>query len=163
MAFERGHAIVIGVGTHKYEPAMDVPVTVADAEAVASVLRDANACGYLAGQVQFVHDDGATKSGILTALDELAAHTGKDDTVFLFYCGHGALGNDGNYYLFSHDAQLARRPVRSGNGRERTGVVGQAARGQGVPDADDLQRLSFGEHLAIAGGRAGSAKHQQSR
>ncbi|GEM_PF-5444081 len=31
MAFQQGHALVIGVGTHRYHPGLDVPITVADA------------------------------------------------------------------------------------------------------------------------------------
>ena len=101
--FAAGHALVIGVGTHRYHPAIDEPITVEDAKAVAAVLRDGSACGYPAEQVRPLGRDDATKEGILSALDDLAAGAGPQDTVFLFYCGHGALGTDGNYYLVSHD------------------------------------------------------------
>jgi len=112
MNFTQGHALLIGVGTHQFHPRIDVPITVADAEAVATVLRDANFCGYPAQQVQLLQNKHATKAGILAALDELARQTGVNDTAFFFYCGHGALGDDGNYYLVSHDAQLQKESGR---------------------------------------------------
>lgn len=126
MAFDKGHALVIGVGTHRHHPGIDVRISVTDAEAVAAVLRDANACGYPAGQVQVVHDAGATKAGILAALDDLAAAAKPDDTAFLFFCGHGALGTDGNYYLVGHDARVQN---------------GRVVAGTGVSEAELLQKL----------------------
>lgn len=116
MPFEQGRALIVGVGTHQHHPGIDIPITVADAEAVANVLRDANACSYPPEQVQPLHKSDATKAGILSALDDLAARTGVGDTVFLFYCGHGALGTDGNYYLVSHDARLEGSRVAAGTG-----------------------------------------------
>jgi len=106
MSFAQGHALVIGVGTHQFAPKANVPITKADAAAVAAILCDPSTCGYPATQVKFIHDAGATKAGILAELDALAQRAGEKDTVFLFYAGHGALGTDGNYYFVSHDAQL---------------------------------------------------------
>ena len=116
MAFTQGHALLIGVGTHDRERDLDVPITVEDAKAVAAVIADANACGYPPSQVKIIHDAGATKAGILAELDTLAAQVGENDTVFVFYCGHGALGEDGNYYLLSHDVRLNGAKVVAGTG-----------------------------------------------
>ena len=116
MAFTQGHALLIGVGTHEYEPQIDVKITVNDAKAVAAVLKDANLCGYPESQVKVIHDAEATKKGILFELDELAKRVGENDTVFLFYAGHGALGEDSNYYLVSHDARINGDRVIDGTG-----------------------------------------------
>ena len=116
MSFQQGHALLIGVGTHRHCPRADVPITVADAEAVAEVLQDPALCGYPTEQVRILHDDRATKAGLLAALDDLAENTGVDDTVFLFYCGHGAMGTDGNYYLVTHDARIQGGHVSAGTG-----------------------------------------------
>jgi hypothetical protein len=51
VSFQQGYAILIGVGSHKFIPPLDVPISVADAQAVADVLRDPNYCGYPAEQV----------------------------------------------------------------------------------------------------------------
>src|SRR5688500_18210767 len=106
MAFTRGHALLIGVGTYRAAPRLDVPVTIRDAEAVAAVLIDPQWCGYPAAQVALLHDDGATRDGVLGALDTLAGRTTPEDTAVVFYCGHGAFGDDGNYYLTTHDTRV---------------------------------------------------------
>jgi uncharacterized caspase-like protein len=51
-----------------------------------------------------VHDDTATRAGIITALDGLAKTTA-ENTVLIYYCGHGGYGTDGNYYLTTYDTQ----------------------------------------------------------
>ncbi len=96
---------------------------------MAAVIADANACGYPPSQVKIIHDAGATKAGILAELDALAAQVGENDTVFVFYCGHGALGEDGNYYLLSHDVRLNGAKVIRGHERERGGTAGEAEGG----------------------------------
>lgn len=116
MSFSQGHALLIGVGTYQHEPRLDVPITAADAEAVAAVLRDPAFCGYPADQVKVLRDDGASRDGILAALDALAARAGEGDTVLLFFCGHGDLGDDGDYYLTTHDTRLSGGKIISGSG-----------------------------------------------
>lgn len=116
MSFTQGHALLIGVGTHSREPDLDVPITVEDARAVAVVVADPFACAYPPSQVTVIHDATASKEGILAELGEMAARVGQNDTVFLFYCGHGALGDDGNYYLLSHDVRLNGNRVAAGTG-----------------------------------------------
>jgi hypothetical protein len=106
MAFDNGHALLIGVGTYSNAPKLNVPVTTADAEQVAIVLGDPQFCGYPTSQVTLLRDDQATRAGILQALDDLAARAGKDDTVVLFYSGHGHYGEDDAYYLTTNDMQL---------------------------------------------------------
>jgi hypothetical protein len=106
MAFKEGYALVIGVGSHKNGARFDVPITVRDAQAVYDILIDKKKCGYSTKQVTLLHDNGATKQGILDALDDLAKRAGPDKTVTVFYAGHGAKGSDDQYYLVSHDAQF---------------------------------------------------------
>lgn len=115
MAFKQGHALLIGTGTHQFHPKLNVPIVVQDAQAVQAVLQDPNTCGYPASQVNLIHDEGTSKQGILAALDKLAA-MGPDDTAFIFYCGHGALGSDSKYYLVSYDAKIDKARVVAGTG-----------------------------------------------
>jgi hypothetical protein len=116
MPFTQGHALVVGVSRYRHAPEANVPVAVEDARAVAELLKDPEVCGYPPGQVRLLTDEDATKAGILAALDELAGRAGEEDTVFLFYCGHGALGTDGEYYLVSHDAHGSANRVLAGTG-----------------------------------------------
>lgn len=116
MTFQKGHALVIGVGLYAHAPRANVPIAATDAKAVVDVLVDPRTCGYPSGQVKLLRDDEATKAGTLAALDDLAHRAGEDDTVFIFYCGHGAPGEDGNYYFVSHDARIRGGRVVAGTG-----------------------------------------------
>lgn len=116
MPFQQGHALLIGVGSHQYEPRLDVPITVVDAQAVAGVLCDQAFCGYPQDQVSVLHDETATTERILDSLEQLAGNMGQEDTFFFFYSGHGEYGADGNYYLVSHDARMSHRKVVTGSG-----------------------------------------------
>jgi hypothetical protein len=123
MPFTQGHALLIGVGTYQYEPKMNVPVTAADAQAVADVLRDPAFCGYPDPQVKPLRNSAASRESILGALDALAARAGEGDTVFLFFCGHGDYGDDGGYYLTTHDTRLNNRKVVSGTGLRQSEFI----------------------------------------
>ncbi len=104
MTFTRGHALIIGVGTYQHSPHHSVPVTATDAQAVATIVQDVRFCGYPPNQVVLLNDGSATRDGTLTALDRLA-QTSHNDTVLLFYSGHGDDDANGNYTLTTHDTQ----------------------------------------------------------
>ncbi len=116
MASFQGRALVIGVGSYRHAPRFDVPICAADARAVAEVLRDPAYCGYPPDQVSVLHGAAASRDGLLAALDDLAAQAREDDTVFLFFCGHGDCGDDGDYYLTTHDTRVDNGKVLSGSG-----------------------------------------------
>ena len=113
MSFDQGHALLIGVGSHQYEKRLDVPITVADAQAVAGILRE-----------------------------------------LFYYSGHGEYGEDGNYYLVSHDARLSNRKVVAGSGVSQGELLEKMARIPAKTRFDGLQRLPFRRNLAhIRAGR----------
>jgi Caspase domain len=115
MPFPQAHALLIGVGSYAHAPQLNVPITAADANAVAAVLRDPQFCGYPSERVVLLSDTAASREGVLAALDALSARVGADDTVLVFYAGHGTYGDDG-YYLTTHDTQLSNGKVVSGSG-----------------------------------------------
>ncbi|MCU0493621.1 MAG: caspase family protein, partial [Chloroflexaceae bacterium] len=115
MPFATAHALLIGVGSYANAPSLNVPITVADANAVAAVLRDPQACGYPPEQVTLLSDAAASRAGVLAALDNLAAQVSENATVFIFYAGHGHYGDDG-YYLTTHDTRLVGAKVAVGSG-----------------------------------------------
>jgi len=117
MSFATGHALLIGVGSHKHLSHLDVPITVADANAVNDVLADEDACGFLSENIRLIHDEQATKDNLLAEIYDLAERVTAQDTAVIFYCGHGALGEDGNFYLVTHDAtQNGRGKIRANTG-----------------------------------------------
>ena len=116
MPFQQGHAILIGVGSHQHIPRLDVPISVTDAQSVASILQDPGYCGYPAEQVRVLSHAGASAASILAELKALAERVKPADTVTFFYEGHGDYGTDGNYYLVTHDAQASGDKVVAGTG-----------------------------------------------
>ncbi|MBV7335962.1 hypothetical protein KFU94_48540 [Chloroflexi bacterium TSY] len=66
--FTNGRALIIGVGA-------DLPVTVQDADAVASLLRDPTRCAYPTGQVKLLTEKQACRQYILEELEQLAIAT----------------------------------------------------------------------------------------
>ncbi|HEX9370182.1 MAG TPA: hypothetical protein VF897_04220, partial [Roseiflexaceae bacterium] len=67
MTYATAHALLIGVGNYAHAPNLNVPVTVADASAVAAVLRDPQYCGYPSAQVMLLSDAAASRHNILHA------------------------------------------------------------------------------------------------
>jgi len=106
MPFIHGYALLIGVGSYRFAPRLDVPLSVADAAAVAAVLRDPRFCGYPDANVTLLANEGATREGVLAALRTLAQRTTPADTILLFYSGHGNYSADGAYALTTHDTRF---------------------------------------------------------
>jgi uncharacterized caspase-like protein len=106
MAFTHGHALIIGVGSYRFAPHLNVPITVADAEAVAAVLRDPRLCGYPDASVTLLTNEGATRDGLQAALHTLAQRTTSADTLLIFYSGHGEYSADVAYALTTHDTRF---------------------------------------------------------
>jgi hypothetical protein len=123
MPFTQGHALLIGVGSYRHQPQLNVPITAADAEAVAAVLREPAFCGSPESQVTLLRDATASRESIIAALDALAAQASGGDTVFLFFCGHGDYGDDGDYYLTTHDTRLQNCKVISGSGLRQSELI----------------------------------------
>ncbi len=116
MAFNQGHALLIGVDIYRYASQLNIPIASEDAAAVAGVLFDPKYGGYPPDQVKTLSGVAPTRANILDSLDQLVRLTQPDDTVFLFHCGHGDYGTDGKYYLICLDSQIQGNKVVSGSG-----------------------------------------------
>jgi hypothetical protein len=107
--FTHGYALLVGVGETAY-PKWSLPVTVRDVRAIRSILIDPNLCAYPddEGHIRLLHDDGATRDGIVGGLARLKNQAAIDPeaTVMVYYSGHGWLDQaDGGYYLIPHDVE----------------------------------------------------------
>ncbi|MEU6609999.1 caspase family protein [Streptomyces shenzhenensis] len=82
-------ALVIGIAN--YEHVTSLPEAVLnDARDTASVLRAEEYCGFPPDQVRVLLDGQATLEGIRAGLAELAFSSMPEDTVVIFFSGHGA-------------------------------------------------------------------------
>jgi hypothetical protein len=123
MSFNHAHALIIGIGSYQHQPSKNVPSTVADAQELAKVLRDPIYCGYPENQVTLLSDSSATRASILSALDDLADRINPEDTLLLFYSGHGDYSADGVYQLTTHDTQLEQGHVKTGTAISQTELL----------------------------------------
>jgi len=86
-------ALIIGINDYKDPKIPDLETAVNDARAVTELLRERY--GF---QVKLILDRKATKEAIYQALRDLASSTKSDDSVLIYYAGHGDLDrtyNDG--------------------------------------------------------------------
>jgi hypothetical protein len=125
MAFDKGYALVIGIGSYTHIPSANIPVSVRDAKAVRDLLCNPDLCAYRPEQVTLLHDGAATREGIFSTLDALAGKITPENTVALYYCGHGEYGTDGNYYLTTHDTQTSGSKVVKGTGISEAELLGK--------------------------------------
>ncbi|MEM8533740.1 MAG: caspase family protein [Chloroflexota bacterium] len=112
--FTQGHALVIGIGNYQHRCYRDVPATVADAQALADVLRDPRYCGYPAQQVTLLQSHETTRESVLRALDDLISRTAENDTVVFFYSGHGDYDKANVYQLTTYDTERSSYGVVDG-------------------------------------------------
>ena len=89
MNFDRGRALIIGIAN--YETVGGLPAAVLnDALDTAETLKSSAYCGYPEANVVVLTDSAATLENIRKALADLAATATIDDTVAIFFSGHGA-------------------------------------------------------------------------
>ncbi|GLL05100.1 caspase family protein [Dactylosporangium matsuzakiense] len=114
--FARGHALVIGVGA-------DLPVTVRDARTVASVLEDPQRCAYPPNRIRLLTEAEASRDNVVTALDAIAHAATPDDSLLVYYSGHGVATPDGRYFLLTHGADHTRPDETALSGRHFTALL----------------------------------------
>jgi|GEM_PF-1181463 len=113
--FREGHALVIGVGAY-VDPAWNAPTAEHDARALYQTLTDPAFSAYPSEQVELLLGPDATRAGVLDALGRLARRARQDSTALVVFTGHGALGDDGPYYLATHDTRFSGAQIARGTG-----------------------------------------------
>lgn len=117
-------ALIIGVGTYLDSTIQSVPQTAREAEQIAAALQDERVAAYAPAHVTLLTHQQTTREKTLAALQALAEHARADDTVFIFFSGHGAWGDDGVYYFGTHDVQLgARGRFKANTGLSQTELL----------------------------------------
>ena len=92
--FGAGYAVVIGVANYRNVHPPLPEAVLNDARDVTAVLTSNAYCGYDQGNVNLLLDDNATLTRIRATLDSVAGVSGPQDSVVIFFSGHGALLGD---------------------------------------------------------------------
>ncbi len=99
------HALLIGINEYGGSGLPPLSYAARDAQALAGALQAGG------GSVTLLENRNATRAGIVDALRALPARVREEDSVVLFFSGHGAIGNgqDGkpHYFLVPQDGLLA--------------------------------------------------------
>jgi Caspase domain len=105
-SFGQGRALVIGIAS--YQTVRSLPDAVRnDANALREMLVSPR-CGYLRERVTSLVDSQATRKAILDALDDLAREATDNDTVFVYFSGHGGRPQgSSDAYVIAHDTDSA--------------------------------------------------------
>ncbi|MFZ5893352.1 MAG: caspase family protein [Myxococcota bacterium] len=103
--FEQGRALLVGVAN--YPRISRLPeIVLNDARDIATLLQSPTRCGYPQGNVELLLDGQATAQRFRLGLQRLANDARHDDTVVVFFSGHGArigTGSDAEAYLLPFD------------------------------------------------------------
>ena len=106
----QGNLHVVAVGISEYaNPAYNLNFADEDAQAVAEALRQQAGAGRLYAEVQataLVNAD-ATADAVRAALRRLAESADPADTAMLFIASHGVRDDEYQYYLATHETNLA--------------------------------------------------------
>jgi len=115
--FENGYALIIGVGA-------DLPMTVVDATAIRDIIVDPQRAAYNENNVTLLTEANATKKAISDAFDDLIGKVKKDDTVIVYYSGHGGFDEaSGEYYLVPYGFNVDNRKDTGISAAEFTGKI----------------------------------------
>jgi hypothetical protein len=92
--FNNAHALLIGVGNYEHPRFADLPATMRDAQAMATLLTEADRCGYPSDNVKIITGEQATAINIRAALQAIGQSTTPQSTVFVYFSGHGGRAFD---------------------------------------------------------------------
>jgi hypothetical protein len=149
--FNRGRALVVGVAN--YAHAQTLPETVLnDARDVGALLRARDRCAYPPDKVEVLLDDQATAEGIRAGLRRLALAARPEETVFMFFSGHGGrLESEPSRgtYLLPFDCEPKRLERTAISATELTGLLSQINASRIVFFIDACHSASAGEVKAL--------------
>ncbi len=105
LAEGKRYALIIGIGRYRDGRIPPLRYTVADARAMYDVLTDPRHGRFPKGNVRLLLDERATLVNIRKGLNWLVREAGEDDTVVVYYSGHGAPEGDETFWV-SYDADI---------------------------------------------------------
>ena len=94
------YAVVIGIGSYQDDKIPKLKYTTVDAEEIYDILTDPQYGNFPKDQVKLLIDEQATYYNIKSAIGTwLRRNARKDDTVIIFFAGHGAPEDEKTYWV----------------------------------------------------------------
>jgi hypothetical protein len=125
-SFGQGRALVIGIAD--YQTVSSLPDAIRNDAAALHQMLVSPRCGYLKERVASLVDALATRKAILDALDQLAQETTDQDTVLVYFSGHGARrAGSSDAYVIVHDTalgDLANTAISAATLTEKLAAIG---------------------------------------
>ena len=119
------HVLTVGVNRYR-NAALNLSFSVPDARGVAALLRQTGAKLFDQVRVDELHDDQATKAGVLARLQALR-QTREDDVVLVYLAGHGDTLKD-DWYFVPHELTHPEQPERLAEGGLSSRELAEALR-----------------------------------
>ena len=96
----KNYAVVIGIRKYQDDRIPELKYTTVDAEEIYNILTDPQYGNFPKNQVKLLIDEQATDNNIKSAIGTwLRRNTRKDDTVIIFFAGHGAPEDEKTYWV----------------------------------------------------------------
>ncbi len=111
------HGVVIGIDKHQ-ERQLDLRYAAADARALYNLMIDEKCGCFPRENVALLLNEQATTREVGKALSSLTKKVGPNDTVWIYFAGHGALEGDEAYWV-THDSDVHHLSV---TGLDRTRI-----------------------------------------
>lgn len=101
-------ALIVGISNYPYELGGELPAVVADVREMKELLSSGDS-RFEAPLVQTIVESAATQNQILAGVTDLFAKSKKEDTVFLYFAGHGT-PFAGDYFYLTADTASGNIP-----------------------------------------------------
>ncbi|MGA7192148.1 MAG: caspase family protein [Anaerolineales bacterium] len=124
MAFVNGHALIVAVANYPSFPRLPLAV-LNDGKSIYKLLTNPEKCGYPDQNVKLFLDQEATQNNIINEFNKLVSSTTKEDTVLIYFSGHGGRFSSGSLqgnYLLPFDANPDAILETTINGGELTQI-----------------------------------------
>ncbi len=133
-AVSRRWALVVGISTYKnVPPQAQLRYAHKDAEDFARFLRSAQGGGLPATQVRLLTEQQATVAALRSALqDWLPEAAGPRDVVYVFFAGHGVVGDRNEPYFAAHDSDPQNLHATALSFREVNEAIARRLKSQAV-------------------------------
>ena len=100
------YALLIGISEYA-NSTIDLSFAANDAQSLHDLLLDPEIGAYKEENVRLLVNEDATRKNIMSSLNSwLGNRVREEDSILIFYSGHGALGNGSEAYWVTHDADV---------------------------------------------------------